>query len=162
MGDCYYETNANMVSPFGTLRNGEKIMGSLNKVQLIGRLGKDPETRRMPSGDAVVNFSIATSEKYKDKTSGELKEVTEWHNITGFGKLAEIMEKYLTKGKEVYIEGSLKTQKWTDANGVEKYKTIIKAEQMLMLGGKTEANTTAPQPTSTPANLADIDDDIPF
>jgi single-strand DNA-binding protein len=138
-------------------------MGSLNKVQLIGRLGKDPEIRRMPSGDAVANFSIATSEKYKDKTSGEIKELTEWHNITGFGKLAEIMEKYLTKGKEVYIEGSLKTQKWTDANGVEKFKTIIKAEQMLMLGGKTEASAKeAPQASKAPANLADIDDDIPF
>lgn len=152
-----------MDSPIGSIRIGEKIMGSLNKVQLIGRLGKDPEIRRMPSGDAVANFSIATSDKYKDKTSGELKEVTEWHNIAGFGKLAEIMEKYLTKGKEVYIEGSLKTQKWTDANGVEKYKTIIKAEQMLMLGGKTEASAKeAPQTSKAPANLADIDDDIPF
>ncbi|MFM2015645.1 MAG: hypothetical protein RIQ51_1135 [Bacteroidota bacterium] len=137
-------------------------MGSLNKVQLIGRLGKDPEIRRLPSGDAVANFSIATSEKYKDKTSGELKEVTEWHNIAGFGKLAEIMEKYLTKGKEVYIEGSLKTQKWTDANGVEKYKTVIRAEQMLMLGGKSESSPSAPKTQTPPPNLSDIDDDIPF
>lgn len=136
-------------------------MASLNKVQLIGRLGKDPEIRRLPSGDAVANLTIATSEKYKDKQSGETKEVTDWHNITAFGKLAEIMEKYLVKGKEVYIEGALKTQKWTDANGVDKYKTFIKADSMLMLGGKSEGGAPAPAPMATP-NLADIDDDIPF
>lgn len=137
-------------------------MGSLNRVTLIGRIGKDPEIRRTQSGDAVANISIATSEKYKDKTSGEYKELTEWHSISAFGKLAEIMEKYLTKGKEVYIEGSLKTQKWTDANGVEKYKTFVKADQLIMLGGKTESTPSTNQPQKPPANLADIDDDIPF
>lgn len=162
MGDSYYETYAALDCIVGSIRNGEKIMASLNKVQLIGRLGKDPEIRRLPSGDAVANFSIATSEKYKDKTSGEYVEQTEWHNISAFGKLAEIMEKYLTKGKEVYIEGSIKNQKWTDANGVDKYKTVIRAETMLMLGGKSEAsNAPAPAPMQKP-NLADIDDDIPF
>lgn len=137
-------------------------MGSLNKVQLIGRLGKDVEIRKTQAGDSVANISIATTEKYKDKTSGEYKELTEWHSISAFGKLAEIMEKYLTKGKEVYIEGSLKTQKWKDANGVEKYKTFIKADQLILLGGKTESTPSTNQPQKPPANLADMDDDIPF
>lgn len=137
-------------------------MGSLNKVQLIGRLGKDVEVRRTQSGDAVANISIATTEKYKDKTSGEYKELTEWHSISAFGKLAEIMEKYLAKGKEVYIEGSLKTQKWTDANGVEKYKTFIKADQLIMLGGKTESTPTTTKPQVQSSPQSDIDDDIPF
>ena len=136
-------------------------MASLNKVMIIGRLGKDPEIRRTASGDAVANVSLATSEKYKDKTSGEMKEITEWHNVTAFGKLAEIMEKYLHKGGEVYIEGQIKSQKWTDASGVEKYKTFIKAETMLMLGAKQEGNKP-PKPAPTPQTTADIDDDIPF
>ena len=137
-------------------------MGSLNRVTLIGRIGKEPEIRRTQSGDAVANISIATSEKYKDKTSGEYKELTEWHSISAFGKLAEIMEKYLTKGKEVYIEGSLKTQKWTDANGVEKYKTFVKADQLIMLGGKTESNSQATQPQPQASSAGIDDSDIPF
>ena len=113
-------------------------MASLNKVQLIGNLGRDPETRYMPSGDAVTNFSIATTEKWKDKQSNEMKEATEWHRISMFGKLAEIAAQYLKKGSQVYIEGSLKTRKWTDAAGVEKYSTEIKADTMKMLGGRPE------------------------
>lgn len=144
-------------------------MASLNKVQLIGRMGKDVDIRRTQSGDAVANLSIATSDKYKDKASGEYKESTEWHNITAFGKLAEIMEKYLRKGSEVYIEGSLHTQKWTDTNGVEKYKTFIKADQMIMLGGNKQSGNEHPTPIeqaqqkeNKATKLSDIDDDIPF
>jgi single-strand DNA-binding protein len=162
MGDCYYETNANMDSSFGTLRNGEKIMASLNKVTLIGRLGKDPEVRRTQTGDAITNLSLATSEKYKDKKTGQYVENTEWHRVTAFGSLAEIMEKYLHKGQEVYIEGSIHTRKWTDASGVEKYSTDIKATSMLMLGSKTESMPKAePKHEPKPSNEI-IDDDVPF
>jgi single-strand DNA-binding protein len=137
---------------------------------IIGRLGKDPEVRRLQSGDAVCNLSIATSDKYKDKTSGEYKEVTEWHSVTAYGKLAEIMERYLKKGSEVYIEGSLHTQKWTDQSGNDKYKTYIKAEQMVMIGGsKTQNAGEHPTPMEqalqkeNKAKPNDIqDDDIPF
>jgi single-strand DNA-binding protein len=162
MGDCYYETNANMDSSFGTFRNGEKIMASLNKVTLIGRLGKDPEVRRTQTGDAITNLSIATSEKYKDKKTGQYVENTEWHRVTAFGSLAEIMEKYLNKGQEVYIEGSIHTRKWTDASGVEKYSTDIKANSMLMLGDKKDSAPRAePKHEPKPANEI-IDDDVPF
>jgi single-strand DNA-binding protein len=162
MGDCYYETNANMYSSFGTFRNGEKIMASLNKVTLIGRLGKDPEVRRTQTGDAITNLSIATSEKYKDKKTGQYVENTEWHRVTAFGALAEIMEKYLHKGQEVYIEGSIHTRKWTDASGVEKYSTDIKANSMLMLGSKTES-MPKPEPKHEPKPSNEIiDDDVPF
>jgi single-strand DNA-binding protein len=162
MGDCYYETNANMYSSFGTFRNGEKIMASLNKVTLIGRLGKDPEVRRTQTGDAITNLSIATSEKYKDKKTGQYVENTEWHRVTAFGSLAEIMEKYLHKGQEVYIEGSIHTRKWTDASGVEKYSTDIKANSMLMLGSKTES-MPKPEPKHEPKPSNEIiDDDVPF
>lgn len=145
-------------------------MASVNKVILLGRLGKDPEVRRMQSGDAVCNFSLATSEKYKDKTSGEYKENTEWHNITAYGKLAEIIERYLKKGSEVYIEGSIHSQKWTDASGVEKYKTYVKANELVMLGGNKQQSGQHPTPMEqaqqqeNKANRGnDIqDDDIPF
>lgn len=144
-------------------------MASVNKVILLGRLGKDPEVRRMQSGDAVCNFSLATSDKYKDKTSGEYKENTEWHNVTAYGKLAEIIERYLKKGSEVYIEGSLHSQKWTDASGVEKYKTFIKANEMVMLGGNKQGKQEHPTPMEQSQQLAnkttkldDIDEDIPF
>ena len=162
MGDCYYETNANMVSSFGTLRNGEKIMASLNKIQIIGRLGKEVEIRRTQAGDAIANLSIATSEKYKDKKTGQYVENTEWHRVSAFGALAEIMEKYLHKGQEVYIEGSIHTRKWTDASGVEKYSTDIKASSMLMLGDKKDSAPRAePKHEPKPANEI-IDDDVPF
>ena len=144
-------------------------MASVNKVILIGRLGKDPEVRRLQSGDAVCNFSLATSDKYKDKTTGEYKENTEWHNITAYGKLAEIIERYLKKGSEVYIEGSLHSQKWTDASGVEKYKTYIKANELTMLGGNKQGKTEHPTPMEQSQQLAnktnkieDMEDDIPF
>jgi len=110
-------------------------MASVNRVILVGNLGRDPETRYMPNGEAVTNFSIATTETWKDK-SGEKKEATEWHRITMYRKLAEIAAEYLKKGSSVYIEGKLQTRKWTDKDGVEKYTTEVVADVMQMLGGK--------------------------
>lgn len=136
-------------------------MASLNKVTLIGRLGKDPMTRRTQAGDAITSLSLATTEKYKDKKTGQYVENTEWHRISAFGSLAEIMEKYLVKGQEVYIEGSLHTHKWTDSSGVEKYSTEVKATVMLMLGSKAD-QTQKVEPKHDPQPAADIDSDIPF
>lgn len=110
-------------------------MASVNKVILIGNLGADPETRYLPSGDAVANIRIATSEKWKDK-SGEQQEHTEWHRIAFFGKLAEIAGEYLKKGSPVYIEGRIRTRKWQDKEGQDKYSTEIVADRMQMLGGR--------------------------
>ncbi|WP_063826909.1 single-stranded DNA-binding protein, partial [Cupriavidus sp. WS] len=107
-----------------------------NKVILVGNLGADPETRYMPSGDAVTNIRVATTDRYKDKQSGEMKEATEWHRIAFFGKLAEIAGQYLKKGSSVYVEGRIRTRKWTDQSGAEKYSTEIIAEQMQMLGSR--------------------------
>jgi single-strand DNA-binding protein len=112
-------------------------MASLNKVMLIGNLGKDPEVRYTASGQAVAGFSLATSEKYKDK-SGEWVDKTEWHNITLWGKLAEIAKEYLTKGKTVYIEGRLQTRKWQDRDGRDRYTTEIVGDKMQMLGARGE------------------------
>src|ERR1700733_15873069 len=111
-------------------------MASVNKVILVGNLGADPETRYLPSGDAVSNIRLATTDRYKDKTSGEMKEQTEWHRVSFFGRLAEIVNEYLKKGSSVYIEGRIRTRKWTDQAGQEKYSTEIVADQMQMLGGR--------------------------
>ncbi|CAG9165687.1 single-stranded DNA-binding protein [Cupriavidus pinatubonensis] len=111
-------------------------MASVNKVILVGNLGADPEVRYMPSGDAVANLRIATTDRYKDKQSGEIKEATEWHRISMFGKLAEIAGQYLKKGSSVYIEGKIRTRKWQDQSGQDKYSTEIVADQMQMLGGR--------------------------
>jgi single-strand DNA-binding protein len=111
-------------------------MASVNKVIIVGNLGRDPETRYMPSGDALTSITVATTDSWKDKTTGEKKEQTEWHRISFFGKLAEIAGQYLKKGSQVYIEGSLRTRKYTDKDGVEKYSTEIKAETMQMLGSR--------------------------
>ncbi|NYH97796.1 single-stranded DNA-binding protein [Cupriavidus plantarum] len=111
-------------------------MASVNKVILVGNLGADPETRYMPSGDAVTNIRLATTDRYKDKQSGEFKEATEWHRIAFFGKLAEIAGQYLKKGSPVYIEGRIRTRKWQDQSGQDKYSTEIVADQMQMLGGR--------------------------
>ncbi|KJK22357.1 single-stranded DNA-binding protein [Burkholderiaceae bacterium 16] len=111
-------------------------MASINKVILVGNLGADPEVRYLPSGDAVTNIRLATTDRYKDKTSGEMKETTEWHRISFFGKLAEIAGEYLKKGSSVYIEGRIRTRKWIDQSGVEKYSTEIVADQMQMLGNR--------------------------
>jgi len=111
-------------------------MASVNKVIIVGNLGRDPEIRYMPSGDAIANIAVATSYKSKDKNTGEQKELTEWHRISFFGRLAEIVGQYLKKGSSVYVEGRLQTRKYTDKDGVEKYATDIVAENMQMLGGR--------------------------
>lgn len=111
-------------------------MASVNKVILVGNLGADPEVRYMPSGDAAANIRLATTDRYKDKQSGEFKEATEWHRVTFFGKLAEIAAQYLKKGSSVYIEGRIRTRKWQDQSGQERYSTEIVADQMQMLGGR--------------------------
>jgi len=126
-------------------------MASVNKVIILGNLGRDPEMRYMPSGDAMATVSIATTDSWKDKTSGEKKETTEWHRVVFFGKLAEIAGKYLKKGSSVYVEGSLRTRKYTDKDGIEKYATDIRADELKMLGGKTDS-----APSQNP------NDDIPF
>ena len=120
-------------------------MSALNKVQVIGNVGQDPEIRYMPSGAAVANLTLATSEKWKDKNSGEQKEETEWHKIAVFGKLAEIIGEYVRKGSKIYIEGKLKTRKWTDQQGQEKYTTEIVVDgfsgNLIMLDGKPQGQS---------------------
>ena len=135
----------------------------LNKVILIGRLGRDPETRFMPNGEAVCNFSVATSEKYTDK-NGQRQEDTEWHNVTMYRKLAEIAGKYLKKGSQVYIEGKIKSRKYTDKNGVERTAYDIIANEMKMLGGNSQATQEQPKHQQAPAApVEDVDDDdLPF
>ena len=119
-------------------------MASLNKVLLIGNLGKDPETRFMPNGNAVCNFSIATTESWKDKQTGQKQEKTEWHNISMYGRLAEIAGQYLKKGSSVYIEGRLQTRKWQDKQtGADRYTTEIIADEMKMLGGRGDTGGNA-------------------
>ena len=147
---------------------------SLNKVHLIGRLGRDPEVRYMPNGEAVCNFSIATSETWNDRQTGQRQERTEWHAITLYRRLAEIAGQYLKKGSLVYIEGRIQSRKYTDKNGIERTAYEIIGSEMKMLGGKTEgssesANTAEPpapprrQDSAAPAQpVDDIDDDIPF
>lgn len=141
-------------------------MASVNKVILVGALGRDPETRYMPNGDAVTNISIATSDKWKDKSTGEQKEHTEWHRVGFFGKLAEIAGQYLKKGSQVYIEGSLRTRKYTDKDGVEKYATEIRADSMQMLGGKQQGEQQQSAPAKPQQKQApsfdDLESDIPF
>jgi single-strand DNA-binding protein len=160
-------------------------MASVNKVILVGNLGRDPEMRYLPSGEAVVNLSVATTDKFKDK-SGAMQEATEWHRVSFFGRTAEVCGQYLKKGSQVYIEGSIRTRKYTDKEGVEKYATEIRGDRMQMLGGRSgggmadmdDYNQTAsapPAPRSQPSGNApaaaqrpagsgfdDMDDDIPF
>ena len=162
-------------------------MASVNKVIIVGNLGRDPEVRYMPSGDAVANIAVATTDKWKDKQTGEQKEQTEWHRVSFFGKLAEIVGQYLTKGSQIYIEGKLQTRKYTDKDGVEKFATEIRADTMQMLGSRQggdggqqgnaprqqgnapQQRQAAPQQRQAPrqqpqANdgFSDMDDDIPF
>lgn len=155
-------------------------MASVNKVILVGNLGRDPETRYSPDGAAITNVSLATTDTWKDKASGEKQERTEWHRVVFFDRLAEVAGEYLKKGAQVYVEGRLQTRKYTDKEGVEKYITEIRADRMQMLGsrqgmgggefddsgapprgaGSREASS---RPTSKPApNIAEMDDDIPF
>ena len=111
-------------------------MASVNKIILVGNLGRDPEMRSFPNGDQVANIAIATTDKWKDKATGEMKEATEWHRVVFNGRLAEIAGQYLRKGSQVYVEGSLRTRKWTDKDGAEKSTTEIRADQMQMLGSR--------------------------
>ena len=111
-------------------------MASVNKVIIVGNLGRDPEVRSFPNGDRVANVALATTDKWKDKQSNEMREATEWHRVQFTGRLAEIVEQYLRKGSQVYVEGSLRTRKWTDKDGQERYTTEIRADQMQMLGGR--------------------------
>ena len=154
----------------------------INKVILIGNLGADPETRAMPSGSSVANLRIATTESWRDKQSGEQQERTEWHRVALFGRLAEVAGEYLRKGSQVYIEGSLRTRKWQDKQGNERYSTEIVANDMQMLGGRGGGSgagssgggsgASSREPASEYAGPsggssgegggADFDDDIPF
>jgi single-strand DNA-binding protein len=146
----------------------------VNKVILVGNLGKDPEVRYMPSGGAVANVTIATSEQWKDKQSGEQRERTEWHSVVFYQKLAEIVGEYLKKGSQVYVEGALRTRKWQDKNGNDRYTTEIIASEMQMLGSRSGGSTAfnqAERPAAekpAPASAGggsfneEFDDDIPF
>jgi single-strand DNA-binding protein len=161
-------------------------MASVNKVILIGNLGRDPEVRYAPSGSAIANITLATTRSWKDKTSGEKVDETEWHRVVFYDRLAEIAGEYLKKGKQVYIEGRLKTRKWTDKEGVEKYTTEIIANEMTMLGSRegmgggggdeggysARSGGASARPAASPAaakpatksstGFDDMDDDIPF
>jgi single-strand DNA-binding protein len=144
----------------------------INKVIIVGNLGNDPETRYMPSGSAVTNLTVATNESWKDKATGEQKDRTEWHKVAMFNRLAEIAAEYLRKGSQVYIEGKLRTRKWQDKSGQDRWTTEIIADEMQMLGGRGGAGGgSAPMssgqdsgpPSSAPqAGPDDFDDDIPF
>lgn len=152
-----------------TARRAENGMSKgINKVTLVGNLGADPETRATRTGDPVVNMRVATSENWTDK-GGERQERTEWHTVTVFGKLAAVCEKYLRKGSRIYIEGSLRTERWTDNAGTERYTTKIVARDMLMLDGARGGGERGDQPQRQPAERAarpaaqpEFDDDIPF
>lgn len=123
------------------------MVRGVNRVIIIGNLGADPEVRYMPQGGAVANLGIATTETYKDKVTGQPKEVTEWHRVVMYGKLAEIAGEYLKKGSKVYIEGKLKTRRWTDKDGIERYTTEIVANEMQMLDGRGDNQSTTGQPS---------------
>lgn len=152
-------------------------MASLNKVILIGNLGADPETRVSPGGEAICNLRIATTETWRDKNTGERREATEWHRVAFFGRLADIAGQYLRKGSQVYIEGRLKTRKYQDQSGQDRYVTEIRGDEMKMLGSRGDAaSSPAPQreapprqeprrqapPPQAQGGFGDFDDDIPF
>ena len=164
-------------------------MASVNKVIIVGNLGRDPEVRTFPSGDRVANVAVATTDKWKDKQTGEPKEATEWHRVVLYDRLAEVAGEYLRKGRSAYVEGRLKTRKWTDKDGIEKYTTEIIADTLQLLGGREgmggpggeegaggggysrpaarpaapAARPAAPAPAAkSPSGFDDIDDDIPF
>lgn len=158
-------------------------MAAVNKVILVGNLGKDPEIRSLPNGSCVANIIIATSERYKDRDTGENKEITEWHRVVFFNRLAEIVQQYLRKGASIYVEGKLRTRKWQGQDGIERYSTEIVCDQMQMLGGKSSQSSSEPfnsapyQDEKSPqishkdnassqkqndSKFDDFDDDIPF
>lgn len=143
----------------------------INKVILVGNLGADPETRYMPSGSAVTNIRVATTESWKDKDTGDQQERTEWHSVAFFGRLAEIVAEYLRKGSQVYIEGKLRTRKWQDREGNDRWSTEVVANEMQMLGGRPGSNAPAQAPAPAAAQAGadapqpppgEFDDDIPF
>jgi single-strand DNA-binding protein len=155
-------------------------MASVNKVIIVGNLGRDPEVRYTPDGASITNVTIATTDTWKDKATGEKKEATEWHRVVFFGKLAEIAGQYLKKGRQVYVEGALRTRKWQDKEGQERYTTEIVANEMKMLGsregmsdappresgGNSSAAAGGNRPAAAPqpagGNFNDFEDDIPF
>ncbi len=145
-------------------------MRGINKVTILGVTGADPEIRNMPNGNSVANLSVATSEQWKDKATGQRQEKTEWHRIVFFGRLAEVVEKYVKKGNQIYIEGRLQTRKWTDKQGNDRYTTEIVAAEMQMLGGRSQQNQrqntpTTNQPQSNSSSVGDngyFDDEPPF
>jgi single-strand DNA-binding protein len=126
-------------------------MASVNKVILVGNLGADPETRYLPSGEAVTNIRVATTDRWKDKASGEMKEATEWHRVAFFGRLAEVAGEYLKKGSQVYVEGSLRTRKWQDKDGNDRYSTEIRGDVMQMLGSRAGAGEPRGEPRGAPS-----------
>lgn len=150
----------------------------LNQAQIIGHLGKDPDVRYMSNGDPVTTFSVATTDKWKDKASGQMKEATEWHRIVAYGRLAEICGEYLRKGSLAFVQGKIATKKWTDKEGIERYATEIRAESLRMLSGRPDSldrpaqgsmpsapprsPTGNPNPDPQSANQSHADDDIPF
>src|SRR5213592_5032509 len=152
-------------------------MASVNKVILVGNLGRDPETRYNPEGGAITNISVATTDTCKDKASGEKQERTEWHRVVFFSRLAEVAGEYLKKGSQVYVEGSLRTRKWQDKEGQDRYSTEIRADSMQMLGSRAGSGEPRPEGTRAPAEpkaaaaatakkpagkFDDMEDDIPF
>jgi len=156
-------------------------MASINKVIIVGNLGADPETRYMPSGEAVTNVRVATTDRWKDKASGEMKEATEWHRIAFFGRLAEISGEYLKKGSQIYVEGKLRTRKWQDKDGNDRYSTEIIGDTMQMLGRREGGGEPRAEGAGTPraeraasggesrapakkpaGKFDDMEDDIPF
>jgi single-strand DNA-binding protein len=151
-------------------------MASVNKVILVGNLGRDPEMRYLPNGDAVANLAVATTDRYKDK-GGSVQESTEWHRVSFFGKTAEVVGQYLKRGSQIYVEGALRTRKWQDKDGQDRYTTEIRGDRMQMLGGKRdsddrptpepqrnrEATKTPPQrPAGGGSGFDDFADDLPF
>ena len=141
-------------------------MSSLNKVILIGNLGRDPEIRHTQSGDKIANLNLATSERWKDRNSGEYQERTEWHRVTVFGALADVVDKYVRKGSKVYIEGALKTRKWQDKDGQERYTTEVNVSgfggRLMMLDGKGAGSEPDRSQTGAGSEPLDLDDDLPF
>ena len=154
-------------------------MSSVNKVILIGNLGKDPEMRYMPSGEAIANFSVATSENWTDKASGDKKEQTEWHRVVFFGRTAEVVGQYVKKGSKIYVEGRLQTRKWQDKEGQDRYTTEVRGDVMRMLDKRGEGSASMDQeppamesrraaapakaaPARAASGFEDMDDDIPF
>lgn len=137
-------------------------MKSLNKVQLIGNLGRDPEVKFTGAGKAVCSVSVATSESWRDKETQEVVEKTEWHRVVAFGRLAEIMGEYLHKGSKIYAEGQLQTRKWENKEGVTQYTTEVVIRDMMMLDGKGESKPRQEKPKAPPVPQDDFEDDIPF